>query len=112
MSSSDGPAARKSGIRVGSMREMSERRAEERLELRCDRTDGGVVVEGGVDSLRSTERGYQYWHGRIYQTTQVPSNRGGGEDDWDSTAMDPVQMSIFETQAEKGTSRGLALRAA
>lgn len=60
MSSSDGPAARKSGIRVGSIKEMCERRAVERLELRCDKTDGGVVAEDGVDSRRSGEHDYQY----------------------------------------------------
>jgi hypothetical protein len=59
VSSNDGPAARKSGIRVGSIKEMSDRCAEERLELRCDKTDGGVVAEDGVDSRRSAERDYQ-----------------------------------------------------
>lgn len=70
VSSSDGPAARNSGIRVGSMREMSERRAEERLDERCDKTDDGVVVvEEGVDSRRSVEHGslaLVFGHGRGY----------------------------------------------
>lgn len=58
VSSRDGPAARNSGIRVGSMREISESRAEERLEERCDETDDETGAEEGVDSRRSTEHGH------------------------------------------------------
>lgn len=71
MSSRDGPAARNNGIRVGSMKEMSERRAEERLEERCDKTDEGIIVEEGVDSRRSAGQDCQYWHGRLEWATHL-----------------------------------------
>lgn len=70
VSSRDGPAARNNGIRVGSMKEMRERRAEERLEERCDKTDEGIIVEEGVDNRRSAGQDCQVnigtggWSGR------------------------------------------------
>lgn len=40
-------------MRVGSMKEMRERWAEERLEVRWDVTEEGVVDEDGVERRRS-----------------------------------------------------------
>lgn len=73
VSSKDGPAARNSGIRVGSIREMKERHAEERFEERCDKTDEGTVVEEGVDSRRSAKHDCKHWHERLEWVTQVPT---------------------------------------